>query len=95
MTSQAYQQEIDKWTAQGYCPTLVSGYAVGNQSRYAAIWEQRSCVYAARHDLTPAAYQKEFDSWVGQQGYRLKWVSGHAAARPSFLCRNLGEDFRP
>ena len=50
MTSQVYQQEFNNWTGQGYCLTLVSGYSVGNQARYAAIWEQKSCpAYVARH----------------------------------------------
>jgi len=78
MTSQTYQQEFDKWTGQGYCLTLVSGYSVGNDDRYAAIWEKKSCPpWAARHGLTAQAYQQEFDKWTGQ-GYRLKQVSGHA-----------------
>jgi len=85
MTSQVYQQEFNNWTAQGYCLTLVSGYSVGNQARYAAIWEQKSCpAYVARHGLTSAAYQKEFDTLVGQQGYRLKWVSGYNVAGQDF-----------
>jgi len=85
MTSQVYQQEFDKWTAQGYCLKLVSGYSVGNQARYAAIWEQNSCpAYVARHGLTSAAYQKEFDALVGQQGYRLKLVSGYNVGGQDF-----------
>src|SRR5437764_12928164 len=78
LTSQGYQQEFDHWTGQGYCLSLVSGYAVGNQAHYAAIWERKNCAaYVARHGLTSAAYQSEFDTLVGQQGYRLKLVSGY------------------
>ncbi len=85
MTADGYQQEFDKWTGQGYCLTLVSGYSVGNQARYAAIWEQKSCPsFVARHGLTSAAYQKEFDTLVGQQGYRLKLVSGYQVAGQDF-----------
>src|SRR5205809_201989 len=77
MTSQVYQQEFDKWTSQGYCLTLVSGYSVANQDRYAAIWEQKSCpAYVARHGLSSQGYQQEFDKWNGQE-YRLKLVNGH------------------
>jgi hypothetical protein len=85
MTPQVYQQEFNKWTGQGYCLSLVSGYSVGNQARYAAIWEQKGCpAYVARHGLTSAAYQKEFDTLVGQQGYRLKLVSGYNVAGQNF-----------
>jgi hypothetical protein len=85
LTSQAYQLEFNNWTSQGYCLTLVSGYAVGNQARYAAIWEQKGCpAYVARHGLTAAAYQKEFDTLVGQQGFRLRLVSGYNVAGQDF-----------
>jgi hypothetical protein len=81
LSAQAYQQEFDKWTGQGYCLTLVSGYSVGNEARYAAIFEQKNCpAFIARHGLTSQAYQNEFDSLVGQQGYRLKLVNGYSVA---------------
>ncbi len=77
LTPQAYQQEFDKWTGQGYCLTLVSGYSVAGQDRYAAIFEKKQCpAYVARHGLTSQTYQQEFDKWTGQ-GYRLTLVSGH------------------
>ena len=39
LTSGQYQGEFDKWVAQGYRLTVVSGYTMGgNQDRYAAIW---------------------------------------------------------
>ena len=73
MTSQAYQQEFDKWLAQGYCLTIVNGYAVGNQDRFAAIWEKKTYPqFVARHNMTSAGYQQEFDKWIAQ-GYRLDW----------------------
>jgi hypothetical protein len=81
LTSQAYQQEFDKWTNQGYCLSLVSGYSVGNQDRYAAIFEQHNCpAFIARHGLTSQVYQNEFNSLVNQQGYRLKLVNGYRVA---------------
>jgi hypothetical protein len=85
ITSPEYQQEFDKWTGQGYCLAVVSGYSVSNEARYAAIWEKKKCPsYVARHGLTSAAYQKEFDTLVGQQGYRLKLVSGYNVAGQDF-----------
>jgi Bacterial tandem repeat domain 1 len=38
MTSEGYQTEVNTWVAQGYKLTVVSGYTVGGQDRYAAIW---------------------------------------------------------
>ena len=85
MNAQTYQQEFDSWTSQGYCLTLVSGYSVADEARYAAIWEKKTCpAYVARHGLTSAVYQNEFDTLVGQQGYRLKLVSGYNVGGQNF-----------
>ena len=78
LTSQQYQQEFDTLIGQGYCLSLVSGYAAGNEDRYAAIWEKQACPpFVARHGMTSQEYQQQFDTLVGQQGYHLKLVSGH------------------
>jgi hypothetical protein len=67
LTSQQFQQEFDKLIGQGFCLSVVSGYAVGGQAHYAAIWEQKSCPnFVARHGLTSQQYQQEFDNLVGQ-----------------------------
>lgn len=78
LNSQQYQQEFDKLTGQGFCLIDVSGYEVGGQAHFAAIWEQKSCpAFVARHGLTSQQYQQEFDKLVGQQGFRLKLVDGY------------------
>lgn len=41
LTSAQYQQEFDKLASQGYRPVEVSGYSIGQQDMYAAIWEQQ------------------------------------------------------
>jgi CubicO group peptidase (beta-lactamase class C family) len=75
-----YQAEFTKWTGDGYRPTLVEGYGVGNQAFYAAIWEKKNGpAYVARHGLTAAQYQAEFNKWTGE-GYRLAHVSGYTVA---------------
>jgi CubicO group peptidase (beta-lactamase class C family) len=80
LTSAQYQAEFTKWTGQGYRPTLVEGYGIGNQAFYAAIWEKKAGpAYVARHGLTSAQYQAEFNKWVGQ-GYRLTYISGYSVA---------------
>jgi len=78
LTSAQYQQEFDRLASQGYRPVDVSGYTVAGQDHYAAIWEQRpSPAWQARHGLTSAQYQQEFDRLMGQ-GYRLVDVSGYS-----------------
>ena len=79
LTSQQYQQQFDDLVErQGYCLAHVSGYAVGNEDRYAAIWEKKSCApFAAIHGLSAQQYQQRFDDLVGRQGYRLIRISGH------------------
>ncbi|MCI0336676.1 MAG: serine hydrolase [Acidobacteria bacterium] len=79
LTGAEYQAEFNKWTGQGYRLEQVSGYSVGNQVFYAAIWEKKpGPAYVARHGLTGAAYQAEFNTWTGQ-GYRLILVDGYGA----------------
>jgi hypothetical protein len=77
MTSSQYQEQFNRLVGQGYRLIEISGYSVGGQARYAAIWEQRSGpAWVARHGLTSSQYQQEFNRLVGQ-GYRLIDVSGY------------------
>lgn len=73
-----YQQEVDKWVAQGYRPVQVSGYGAGGSAHYAAIFEKKgnSPAWVSRHGLNAAQYQQEVNKWVGQ-GYYLTDVSGY------------------
>lgn len=73
-----YQAEFNKWTAQGYRPIRVSGYSSGNQARYAVIFEKRanSPTWVARHGLSAANYQAEFDKWT-KQGYKPTDISAY------------------
>ena len=72
-----YQQEVDKWTAQGYHPVQVSGYGAGGGAKYAAIFQKTPNVaWVARHGLNAAQYQQEVNKWAGQ-GYYITDVSGY------------------
>jgi Bacterial tandem repeat domain 1 len=80
LTSAQHQQAFDTLSHQGYRPVEVEGYAVGDQDTYASIWvQQGGPAWAARHGLTAAQYQQEFDRLV-REGYRLLNVSGFAVA---------------
>jgi CubicO group peptidase (beta-lactamase class C family) len=78
MTSTDYQTNFDSYARQGYRLKHVSGYAVGTEARYAAIWEKVTdgIPWAARHGMTSAEYQTQFDS-MAQSGYRLVLVDGY------------------
>jgi hypothetical protein len=79
LTSAEYQSEFNKYLAQGYRLTKVSGYTIDGRDNYAAIWEKSgdNTPWVARHGMTSAEYQAEFNKYVGQ-GYRLAQVSGYA-----------------
>lgn len=78
LTSADYQSTFDSLVGQGYRLKHVSGYAVGGQARYAAIWEKTgdTSAWVARHGLTSSQYQQEFNRLVAL-GYRLTRVSGY------------------
>jgi WD40 repeat protein len=77
MTAAEYQQVFDDLKGQGYRLINVSGYEVGGQDRYAAIWEKRDGPpWEARHGLTSPQYQQAFDD-LTRRGYRLIHVSGY------------------
>jgi len=80
LTSAQYQAEFDARVKEGYRLVHVDGYAVGNEARYAAIFHKAAGPqWAARHGLTSAQYQAEFDKLV-HDGFRLVHVSGYEVA---------------
>jgi hypothetical protein len=79
LTSAQYQAEFDQHVGHdGMRLVDVSGYDVGGQAHYAAIWEKASGPpFVARHGLTSQEYQHEFDKQIGQ-GFRLILVDGYS-----------------
>jgi len=78
LTGAQYQAEFNTLTAQGYRPVLVSGFPSGNQAKYACIFikENNAPQWTARHGMTSAQYQAEFNLRVGE-GYQLADISGY------------------
>jgi len=77
LTSSEFQQEFNNLVGQGYRLKDLSGYAVDNSARYAAIWDKTTgSAWEARHGLTSSEYQQEFNNLVGQ-GYRLTRINGY------------------
>jgi len=77
LSSADYQASFNDLSGKGYRLMSVSGYAVGGQPKFAAIWEKNSgMAWAAKHNMTAAQYQQAFTD-NANQGYRLKHVSGY------------------
>jgi CubicO group peptidase (beta-lactamase class C family) len=71
INSQQYQNDVNAMVKQGYRLTYVNGYGIGSTAYYASIWEKKGGpVWAARHDLTAAQYQKAVDE-MSKDGYGL------------------------
>ncbi|KAF9289594.1 hypothetical protein BGZ68_009012 [Mortierella alpina] len=77
LTSEQYQAAVTKLKGEGYRPVAIDAYTVNGQNLFAAIFEPTAGVaWEARHNLTPAQYQAEFDRLV-KLGYKLVIVSGY------------------
>jgi hypothetical protein len=77
LSSAQYQQTFNELVGQGYRPVDVSGYSVGGQATYAAIFEKRSAPqFAAVHGLSNARYQQEFNRLTGA-GFKPVHVAGY------------------
>src|SRR5205823_2903365 len=78
LTSSQYQSEFERLRGEDFRLVDVSGYAVGNEVRYATIWEKYSGpAWVAEHGLTSSQYQSEFERLRGED-FRLVDVSGYA-----------------
>ncbi|MDP1632556.1 MAG: hypothetical protein Q8L66_14165 [Caulobacter sp.] len=78
MTSAQYQKTFNDLVARGYQPRQLSGFNVGGQSLFAAIFEaDRATPFSAMHDLNSRGYQAAFNQ-MNAKGYVLRQVSGYA-----------------
>ena len=79
LTSAQYQQAFNDFTNKGYRLKVVSGYQVGVEDRYAAIWEKTTGpLFAARHGINGASYQSVFNYFY-YQGYQMMYVNAFAS----------------
>ena len=77
-TSGEYQKWFDQYTPQGMRPTAVDA---SDDLRYAAIFtNDKVGPWVARHDLTPAQYQAEFDVQAAQGRYPISVQGGGLGA---------------
>jgi len=74
MTGTTYQQHFDKYRDQGFALDHVDSYGVGNEVRYAAIWNKSSDAFTAYHGKTSAEHQESFDL-LTSKGWTPKVIS--------------------
>lgn len=80
LSAAEYQQKFDEYVGKGYWPKSVSGFSIGNQDFYAAIWEKSAhSGFSARHRMGSLVYQNEFDNH-NYRGYKVAHVSGYSRA---------------
>ncbi|MBL7817794.1 MAG: serine hydrolase [Saprospiraceae bacterium] len=87
LSAAQYQTEFNTLTQQGYRPTIISGYAVGGQTKFAVVFEQKTgSEWVARHNLTAAQYQQTFDEYT-QKGYYPAYINGYVVnGQELFAC---------
>jgi len=77
MNAAQYQAKFDAMTAQGFRPRKVCGYTGFGKQYFAAIWDKDGGPpWIARHNLSTAQFQQQFDEFTAQ-GYWLTDVSGY------------------
>jgi Bacterial tandem repeat domain 1 len=84
MTASEYQRISDELKRQGFRLTDMTGYSVGGQARYAAIWEKRDGPpLQAPYGLTSAQYQQTFED-LRMRGYRPLRISAYSIEGHAF-----------
>jgi len=79
MTGAEYQKAFDDFAKQGYRLKEVSGYNVGGQDMYAAIWEKNSGgTWFARNGVPDAWYQNVYDNFY-YQGNEPVYISAFSS----------------
>jgi hypothetical protein len=78
LTSSEYETAFYTYRSQGYRLRHVSGYAEGNEARYAALWDKSrtDIPWVTHYGITSSTYESLFGEYVGQ-GFRLVHVSGY------------------
>jgi hypothetical protein len=77
LTSDQYQHTFDKMAATGFRLLCVSGYDLGGEAHYGAVWTQDpGPAWLARHGLDAGQYQALFDT-LPAQGFRPMRVNAY------------------
>lgn len=81
LTTTEFGDESDKWAGQGYCIESLSGYAMGNQAQYIALWNKCPPDSAPnstilRYGLTAEDCHHEIET-LSDLGYRVSHLNGY------------------
>lgn len=72
-----YQTEFTRISSSGYRPAWIDAYDVAGQTFFNFVFRPNDGRgWVARHGLTSAGYQSEFNTWVGR-GFRLTQVESY------------------
>jgi CubicO group peptidase (beta-lactamase class C family) len=75
LSAGAFQAAFNDFTRQGYMLKVISGYHVGGEDQYAAIWEKTNGPYwMARDGIPESSYQNVFDNYY-YQGYQPAFLT--------------------
>lgn len=78
LTAAQFQQTFNDLTGKGFRIESISGYSVGGQERFAAVWTKSpGPEWQARSSLTSAQYQSAFSDFQSK-GFRPLHVSGYS-----------------
>lgn len=72
-----FQQEFDKIYTCGYYPVWIDGYDVNGRTYFNMTFRPSANInWVARHNMSGAGYQTEFDKW-SKAGYRLIHIDSY------------------
>jgi hypothetical protein len=75
----SYQTEFMKIWNCGYYPVWVDAYDVSGKTYFNTVFRYNDDNYqvSVKHDMTAAAFQAEYNSWVKTKGYRLQQIDSY------------------
>ncbi|MFK8014090.1 MAG: peptidoglycan DD-metalloendopeptidase family protein [Gammaproteobacteria bacterium] len=77
MTTAQYQTQFNAQVAAGRRLAYINGYSNNGTANITAVWNSvQPASWVARHNLTSAQFQTEFDNWTGQ-GLGTRMISGY------------------
>ncbi len=77
LTSAQYQSQFNAQIAAGRRLAYINAYSNNGVPNFTAIWNSvQPSSWVARHDLTSAQFQNEFDTWTGA-GFVTRMITGY------------------
>ena len=63
LSKEEYEAQLERFEGLGYAPAVVDGYVVGEEVKYAALWEKRDAIpkRVEKHDLSEKEFRAEVE----------------------------------